>query len=250
MHESHFHAQSCFITLTYREEDLPPGRSLVREDFVLFMKRFREAIGMRIRNVYCGEYGAQKMRPHFHAIIFGYDFFERDKDITLWKVNKNGDCVWQSPMLEEFWKKGMCTSGAVTWQSSAYVARYIMKKVSGELAEDHYWNRDPVTGKKLNPIVPEFFQPSNRYGIGKEFFWNYWKEIYPNDYVVVDGRKYKPPRYYDKLLKEQDADMYEFVKQKREERAKENAFDSTWARLEAREKVKMAAFDKLVRDLE
>lgn len=245
-----FHEQACFITLTYREKDLPAGRSLDRRDFVLFMKRFREAVDVPLRNVYCGEYGDKKGRPHFHAIIFGYDFLYRDPKVKLWHKNRNGDLLWQSPLLEDLWQKGICTSGAVTWQSSAYVARYIMKKVNGEKAEEHYWNCDPETGEKLNRIVPEFFQPSNRYGIGKEYFWNYWRDIYPDDFVVVDGRKYKPPRFYDKLLKEEAPEVYEEIKLKREERAKRLRDDQSWARLEAKEKVKMAQFNQLVRNLE
>lgn len=125
-----------------------------------------------------------------------------------------------------------------------------MSKVTGEDAEDHYWNKDPVTGEKLNRILPEFFQPSTRYGIGSEYIWNYWQEVYPADFVVVDGRKYKPPRFYDKFLREQDPALYEEVKAKRVERARAHAEDNTWARLAAREKVKMQQFNRLVRDLE
>lgn len=221
-----------------------------REDYQLFMKRFRERIDVPIRMVYCGEYGSKTKRPHFHAIIFGYDFMYADKSVSLFKKNKNGDCLWNSPFLNELWGKGHCLSGAVTWQSSAYTARYIMSKVTGQDAADHYWNIDPVTGEKLNRIVPEFFQPSTKYGIGSEFFWNYWQEVYQSDFVVVDGRKYKPPRFYDKLLRIQDEKLYEEVKARRVERAKRNQKDNTWARLAAREKVKMSQFNHLVRDLE
>lgn len=250
VHEKLFHEQSCFLTLTYRDESLPPGRTLVRRDFTLFMKRFREYIDVPIRNVYCGEYGSKTGRPHFHAIIFGYDFKFRDKSVSLHKYNKLGQCLWKSPLLNDLWGKGFCLSGEVTWQSAAYTARYIMKKVKGEKAEEHYWNRDPETGEKVNKILPEFFQPSTRYGIGTEYIWNYWREVYADDFVVVDGRKYRPPRFYDKFLQKQDPELYEKVKAKRRERAQSSAKDNTWARLEAREKVKMSQFNQLVRDLE
>lgn len=254
VHESQLHEQSAFLTLTYEESKLPAGRTLVKRDFQLFMKRYRKELGVPIKFLMCGEYGEQKRRPHYHALIFGHDFVQTDTKCRVERKNKLGQPLWSSPDLQELWGKGFCLSGAVTFQSAAYVGRYIMKKVKGEKAEEHYWNREPLTGEKLNRVLPEYVQPSTggRCGKGLGFDWivRYLDDVYPHDFVVVDGRKYRPPRYYDKYLKEVNPGLLAELKEKRVVKAEQQKADNTWARLEAKEKVKMSKFQQLVRNLE
>lgn len=241
VHEAQLHERSSFITLTYRDEDLPAGNTLVKRDMQLFFKRYRKEFG-KLKYLYCGEYGAEKGRPHYHALIFGHDFLATDKQCRLDRKNHLEQPLFRSPDLQELWGHGFCLTGAVTFQSSAYVGRYVMKKVTGANAKDHYRGR-----------VPEYVQPSTggRNGRGLSFHWfqRFWTDVYPSDFVVCDGRKYRPPRYYDKLLREQDESLYELVKRRRQERAR-NDEDQSWARLEVREKVKQKQFERLVRDLE
>lgn len=127
VHEASLHDENCFITLTYDPEHLPiyfrddgPALgTLCKEDFQNFMKRLRERIGTKIRFFHCGEYGEQLGRPHYHAIIFGYDFADK----TPIEVSDGGHNQFVSEMLTEVWGKGRCTIGAVTFDSAAYVAR-------------------------------------------------------------------------------------------------------------------------------
>lgn len=72
MHEAKLHPANCFVTLTYRDEDLPENGSLRHRDFQLFMKRLRKRADVRF--YMCGEYGEQKLRPHYHACLFGVDY--------------------------------------------------------------------------------------------------------------------------------------------------------------------------------
>lgn len=133
VHEASLHQHNCFITLTYADEHLPPNNSLVYEHFQLFMKRLRKKYGEGIRFYMCGEYGENFGRPHFHACLFGHNF----PDLKLWKtVNKQK--LYRSAELETLWPFGHSSVGTVTFESAAYVARYILKKVSGEAAERHY----------------------------------------------------------------------------------------------------------------
>ena len=90
-------------------------------------------------------------RPHYHALLFNHDF----KDKKLWKENANGDNLYTSEELAEVWSLGFCSLGAVTYQSAAYTARYIMKKISGEQAREHYIWSDPRTGEVFDrrPVV-------------------------------------------------------------------------------------------------
>lgn len=133
VHESKMHKDNCFITLTYATEHLPPDSSLHYPDFQKFMKRLRKKYGEGIRFYMCGEYGENFGRPHFHACLFGHNF----TDLKLWKET-NGQKLYRSKELEQLWPFGHSSVGSVTFESAAYVARYIMKKITGEAAEQHY----------------------------------------------------------------------------------------------------------------
>lgn len=77
MAEAQKYQQNCFLTLTYEKSPL----FLKKRDLQLFLKRFRKAIyPHKIKYFACGEYGSKNYRPHFHLIIFGYDF----EDKYLW----------------------------------------------------------------------------------------------------------------------------------------------------------------------
>ncbi len=70
--ESKMHHQSAFITLTYADKFLPSGGHLKVEHLQLFIKRLRKHITPRtLRYLAVGEYGTEKGRPHYHAVIFG-----------------------------------------------------------------------------------------------------------------------------------------------------------------------------------
>lgn len=62
-------SSAFFITLTYDDEHLPPGAELSKRDLQLFIKRLRKR-NPGIRYFAVGEYGSQKGRPHYHAVIF------------------------------------------------------------------------------------------------------------------------------------------------------------------------------------
>jgi hypothetical protein len=139
VHEASLHSNNCFITLTYDSKKLPEGYNLASglcyDHFALFMKRFRKFVEpLRIRFYMCGEYGTDHARPHFHACIFGYDFLDR----VPWKKSPSGKMIFRSAALEKLWPFGFSSVGDVNFESAAYVARYIMKKVTGEAAESHY----------------------------------------------------------------------------------------------------------------
>ncbi|WP_217268498.1 rolling circle replication-associated protein, partial [Lactobacillus helveticus] len=70
-----------------------------------------------------GEYGESFDRPHFHACLFGLDF----SDKKFYKTTKTGSILYTSKILEELWPFGYSTVGDVSFESAAYVARYIMK---------------------------------------------------------------------------------------------------------------------------
>ena len=134
VHEASLHKRNCFVTLTYNDVNLPEDRGLHYKHFQDFMKRLRKKYGEGIRFYMCGEYGEQLGRPHFHACLFNHDF----DDKKLWKTTDSNSKLYRSKELEELWPFGYSSVGDVNFESAAYVARYIMKKVNGEAAELHY----------------------------------------------------------------------------------------------------------------
>jgi len=139
---------------------------------------------------HCGEYGEQLGRPHYHACLFGFDF--PDKDIAI----VNGKKVKFSESLNKIWGKGYCTLGDVTFESAAYVARYIVKKVSGKNADWFYKEIDFETGEYTEK-QPEYVTMSRKPGIAFNWFDKYKKEVYPSDSIVINGKEMKPPKFYD-----------------------------------------------------
>lgn len=231
MHECQMHERNCFVTLTY--EEMPDFSTLVYRDFQLFMKDVRRKFGPT-RFFVAGEYGEEFNRPHFHACLFGIDF--RPGRVRFKKTG-GGFYVDRSSVLESLWPHGFSSVGELTFESAAYIARYVVKKVCGdeERASRHYRKVNFSTGE----IVwrkPEFVHMSLKPGIGAKWFEKFGDEVFPIDRVVARGVPCKPPKYYDALAKRVDPDMVAAVKVARVARAKERG-DNTEKRLRVKEVV-------------
>jgi hypothetical protein len=279
MHEASLYENNCFITLTYRDADLPEDKSLRYEDFQLFMKRLRKRFKgiepvtfvpeKKIRNRFgtvlevkklppvthypirfymAGEYGEQFRRPHFHACIFNFDF----PDKKYHKKTPGGSRIFTSAALSELWPFGYSSVGSVTFESAAYVARYIMKKVNVSSATPHHLrnhyeeiDEDGV----INELVPEFNKMSLKPGIGQGWYDKFKDEVYPDDFVVVNGRKCKPPRFYDRKFADEFPLEFEQIQFDRYVDAQDRIEDNTPERLAVRERVTQAKVERLVRNL-
>jgi hypothetical protein len=206
-HETQMHNENTYLTLTY--ETQPEGETLIPRDLQLFHKKLHNRLLRErkkgIRYFACGEYGDETNRPHYHTIIFGYDF----KDKKFYKYNKAGHPLYTSATLEEIWGHGQCTIGAATFESCQYVAKYTLKKINGDKAPDHYQGRQP-----------EFGRMSRRPGIGYEWYKEYGKDTYNHDNVISGGKPMKPPKYYDEKQKELDNKQMLKVKGKRARQAR------------------------------
>ena len=227
MHEASEHDRNCFLTLTYSDEHLPEDGSLDLRHWQLFAKRMRKRVGP-FRFFHCGEYGDRFGRPHYHALIFGQDFRE---DREPYGRSGSGMRYDVSPTLTELWQKGHATIGELTWQSAAYTARYVMKKVTGPRAEAHY------EGRKPEYVTMSRGGRGGKGGIGKGWLEKYTSDVYPDDFVVHEGRKFRVPRYYDQVMAEKDPELVDGLKAERVERAKQHAEDNTPERLLVKEKV-------------
>lgn len=242
-HESQLHDDNCFITLTYNDDNQPLHNSLNKSDFQNFLKRFRERIKpIRIRFFHCGEYGETTDRPHYHAIIFGYAFPDRKH----YKTRKDYH-VYRSELLEELWPYGFSEITDFTPTTAAYVAGYITKKISGPTQAEFYSWIDPIMHTK-HERLPPYATMSNRPGIGALWYQKFGKEVFPDDFVIMDGRKVAPPLYYLEKLKEADPDTYNALKTKRKDASRKDKANNTHQRLAVREQVKIASRKFKTRD--
>lgn len=266
VHEASLYEKNCFITLTFRDAcpldgtKSDPLVTLHKHHFQRFMKRLRTFLSRntfdsqsrryvplkkkfwikdppQVRYFHCGEYGEKLGRPHHHACLFNLDF--RDK--ILWKV-RDGNRLYRSPALETLWPWGFSTIGDVTFESAAYVARYVVKKITGKMAEGHY------NGKK-----PEFVTMSRGgkggHGIGHGWLQKFTDDIYPADVVYVRGKTCKVPKYYDRCYELTNPKEYGTLRGNRVREAQANP-DNAPRRLEARWRVQEAKAQQLKRTLQ
>lgn len=207
-HEAQMHESSWFVTLTYDDEHIPDNYSLHPPHLRKFFKDMRKGRPPGTFSYYaCGEYGELTQRPHYHAVLFGPHLLDRVPHPDPTRHN-----VWISPTLEAVWPYGHSEIGTVTMASASYVAGYVRKKVRPDGNER--LTIDASTGEILQP---EFARMSRRPAIGKRWIEKYWPDVYPRDYVVVDGIEAKPPRYYDKFMDEHHPHIMAEVREKRYE---------------------------------
>ena len=218
MHEAREYEANSFLTLTYANEHLPEDLSLNVRHWQLFAKKLRKR-GIKFRYYHVGEYGKELDRPHYHAAIFGVDFlFDR----KLWK-EVDGHKLYTSPTIEACWPMGHHSIGSLTPQSAAYISKYMSKKDLDGSDSERYERFDPITGEVWS-VKPEYATMSKggkdgQKGIGHRFIKKYWRDVYNDDAVVLDGNLVSPPKYYNRWMKDEDPEFYETVIERRCERA-------------------------------
>lgn len=212
---------ACSLTLTYDDEDLPEPRGLDLSHWQKFAKKLRKHVGP-FRFLHCGEYGDESHREHFHACLFGVDLRENATPHT--------NRLWINPMVTDTWGKGFCPIGNLTFETASYVARYVMKKINGDLQAPEYGD-----------CKPPYATMSRRPGLGRLWIERYWQDVYPCDFVVLpNGNKARPPRYYDSWLETNQPAMHARVLAKRAIKTADNSWDYTATRLQVQDQVEAA----------
>lgn len=258
LNETQLHDRNCMVCLTFSDPHLPPGGDLDVKPLQLFLKRLRKLAGdVKIKFFACGEYGEKKGRPHFHVLLFNWDFADK----VLYTV-RNDIPVYRSETLERLWSDGktgeslgISEIGSVTFESAAYVARYILKRelVLDKRFEDEDGKKWDVVARTGEIRKPEFVVMSRggrggRGGIGREWYEKFKLDMYPEDFYIVRGRKVKPPRYYDGLY-ELDSPR-EFLEVKSARKSRVDPLDNDSFRLPVKEACKRDSLKLLERRLE
>lgn len=277
------HRYSCAITLTYDDQHLPQYGNLLYDHFQAFIKRTRKAAFKRgeiaydiekhasaliarryggiphtpgetdpgIKFYMAGEYteanpeeGYPGGRPHFHALLFGMDFHNK----LYHSKSPAGTKIYISPELMQLWPYGYSSVGEVNFESAAYIARYIMKKQTGNADSRHYEIYDPETGEIIKKRK-EFNQMSRRQGIGSTWLEKYSDDVYNSGKIIMRGHKHNPPRYYDKRYQKVAPELLDDLKYARLLESIAQREHHTPARLAVQEQVQTARTSTLKRNL-
>lgn len=279
MHENQMWEHTCAITLTYNDEHLPRNLSLNYRHWQLFMKRLRKAasrghgggiakpntaaanalitssvmpIGGRhsrpakagVRFYMGGEYGEKYGRPHYHACLYNVDFLDK----KYHGKTKAGTKIYTSETLDKIWGMGFASIGAVNFQTAAYIARYIMKKRTGDGELQNYQILDLETGE-IQTRRKEFNQMSRRPGLGAMWLQQYQTDAFPHGKVVLKNHQVNTPRYYDKQFARIDKLAFKQLQHVRQLEAYAQRQHHTDARLKVQEHVAKARTQSLLRDL-
>ena len=124
-----------------------------------------------------------------------------------------------------------------------------MKKITGEQANEHYEWVNPETGEIFNR-KPEYTTMSRRPGIGKAWLDKFASDVYPYDFVVLNGSKMKPPKYYDRQFEIEYPEDFKKVRRKRVNVSETIIDNNTSERLMCREQVQLARLKNLPRNLD
>lgn len=247
LHASHDHVSDRSLealTKLQRQQncfDLNSTNSKISKT-ILPAKRSKRQISFYM----CGEYGDQFGRPHYHSLIFGLDF----SDKIYLKKSKAGEKIYTSPTLQKLWKHGYSSIGNVTFNSAAYISRYVLKKRTGDGNRQNYEILDLDTGE-IAIKKKEYNCMSRNPGIGKNWFTQFKEDVYVQDKVITkSGMSLKPPRYYDRELKKLDAARLESIKHARELEALAREQDHSSERLAVQEIVANAKAQNQTRNLE
>lgn len=114
LHHAGHVGESAFVTLTYRDEEVPRDKDGIPCLFPghcrWFLQRLRRSIG-ELRYCIVGEYGERTARPHYHLLVWC----------------KSGVDV--AAAVRTAWDKGFCDVGEISEASVTYTVSYILKQV-------------------------------------------------------------------------------------------------------------------------
>lgn len=153
MLESTLHPMNGFLTLTYDDDHLPSGGSLVPKDTQDFLKRLRSKLPIKTLRYYLvGEYGDQTQRPHYHAALFGLGCKNK-----IQRPETGLRCYCDAcELVRSSWQNGNITLDELNETTAAYVGGYVLKKMTSK-------NDSRLVGR-----YPEFSRSSRQPGLARD----------------------------------------------------------------------------------
>lgn len=220
----------------------PPDYTLLKGWFLDELKRIRDVLLKRycvkVRYFGCGEYGELDDRPHYHLLLFGYNFMDR----VYWKKSSKGIDTYLSEELSDLWPYGIAMIEEINYRACMYVAKYVTKKLKyydDQVAFENYYGREPEfifmskgncqsnrciylddiiknckglnSLRNLNNPYCKYCEKT-RGGLGYDWFLRYKDDVLKKGYITINGIKYDIPSYYLDILKLTDREKYDSFK--------------------------------------
>lgn len=227
-----FHEWNCsdnayFLTLTYHDGSLPRIKSgepcFSKRDCQLFLKRLRKKFGNGIRYFLVSEYGSDRGRPHYHCLLFNFNY---PKDDVMWQIKIEQE-------IADIWKLGNVKVDEVIDERIIYCSKYCLssldwtdiqeesllylKRYYKEVHDD--FNPDEIRGRTLK----SFILSSRRPGIGTQWLTDevisYYTRTLDLECKLSNGISYPMARFYKQKIfdEQQRADIAFFMKENRVE---------------------------------
>lgn len=260
MLESLQHEENYMITFTYDDKYLPRKDYIICEDGEIFyddgtwnsylkyddarrtIRKIRDwqrrQYGIQNIKVFgCGEYGGKEGRSHFHIIFMGLHI--EPQDVKIHQIDQEGNIIYECKKIEECWipenarkgqaeRMGFVSVAECNWQTARYVAGYVQKKEIHYNKKDEYefyTNKEKYYARRGQ--TPEKCFMSNHPGIAKDFYEKEKLKFFEDGYIMIRGAKNKVvpasiPRYYERMLEQENEIMYEAYKAKKQEAAEKS----------------------------
>lgn len=201
--ESKYWDKMCFVTLTYKDEDLPTvmvekecyrqiGTDLLKKEFPYaededyyyiptvnpddissYIKRLRKLSKTRCRYYGVVEYGTRRGRPHVHILIFGFSAYDLLDRAYLKRAWQDRGIVDIRPVYNH--------------TTAVYIGGYVQKKLYGD--------------DKRIYCVPEKMRCSQH--LGERWLLDHIHEFDDEHaYIVQNDYKHPLPRQFRKILVE------------------------------------------------
>lgn len=257
--EMKMHDKNCFITLTYSNDSELVKKeplciaSLRYKHFQNFMKRLRKRTGQKIGYLVCGEYGLKDGRAHWHAILFGFDF--DDKELVYVKKGYNH---YYSQLLQECWsvydKKsdsynpiGFVDLANCDYDCCSYVSQYVLKKLpvnqAGVTVSHYVADTGELKDIPLEGVCPPMVRSSKNPAIGLNWYKQYGHNACEKGFIPIvtnEGKKVqkvRTPQYYYSKFEVDNPERAQILKKVKEEHMRkyyaENPIDmqklKTWS---------------------
>lgn len=185
-----FSRGAVFGTLTYDDKHLPEDANLCLKDVQAFFKRVKKRLklyNIGTRYMYCGEYGTNRGRPHYHFVLTGLSPDKISNDELSNIIN----------VIEKSWTFGFTSITPVVTPEAAihYMIGYALKfegkyaKKPGETDEQYF-----VREGRIAPFV-RFSS-----GIGRRYCEDHKHEMIDKNYLEIGGKKFSLPRYFRKKI--------------------------------------------------
>lgn len=198
---------ASFISLTYDDKNLPIDGGLHLTEWQKFKDNLRyNSDNRKFKYYQCGEYGDKRKRPHHHAILYGFDPWNKEDREIVYESWKRCEPFFFDELPGDYLTskspvgKGMLP---VCREDIAYTCGYVQKKLNGEMGKKEYGNKRPP-----------FATGSN--GLGLEFALKNAERLKENRWTYLNGKRIGLPRYFREKL-EITLEDYEFKSNKEHE---------------------------------